>query len=63
VSAVRVARESRTLDRVLFPDGAPEQPAAEQAPYERLDMAYAIGVLMSNRDLVRRRDAERGLRT
>ncbi|TKJ22862.1 HNH endonuclease signature motif containing protein [Blastococcus sp. CCUG 61487] len=52
--AVSVARERRRIDQALFPDGAPDQAAPAPAPYERLDMAYAIGVLMTNRDLARR---------
>ncbi|MCF6746219.1 DUF222 domain-containing protein [Blastococcus sp. KM273128] len=46
------------LDRVLFPDGPPDLPAAAPAPYERLDMHWAIGVLMGNRDLLRQLEAE-----
>jgi hypothetical protein len=56
---VSLAAESRRLDRALFPDGPPDQPIPRNVPYERLDMAYAIGVLMTNRDLVRRLAAER----
>lgn len=52
-----VARESSRLDRVLYPDGAPERPAPAEVGNDRLDMAYAIGVLMANRDLVRRQEA------
>ena len=48
------------LDRILFPDGAPPRPAPRAAPYERMNTAWAIGVLMGNRDLVRRLEAERG---
>ena len=51
------ARESNRLDRLLFPDGAPDRPAPAEVRNDRLDMAYAIGVLMGNRDLVRRREA------
>lgn len=46
------------IDRVLFPAGPPELPAAAPAPYERLDMHWAIGVLMGNRDLLRQLAAE-----
>lgn len=46
------------LDRVLFPAGPPEPPTPGPAPHERLDMAWAIAVLMGNRDLVRRLVAE-----
>ena len=49
------AHESRRLDRVLFPGGAPERPEVGDVPNDRMDMAWAIGVLMGNRDLVRRR--------
>jgi hypothetical protein len=54
-----VAAESRRVDRALFPDGPPDQQIPRNVPYERLDMAYAIGVLMTNRDLVRRLAAEK----
>jgi len=57
VASVSGARESSRLDRVLHPDGAPERPVPEEARNDRMDMAYAIGVLMGNRDLVRRREA------
>jgi hypothetical protein len=54
-----VAAESERLDRVLFPDGAPPRPAPQDAPYERLQLGWALGVLMGNRDLVRRLEHER----
>jgi len=63
VAAVSAARESSRLDRILFPDGAPDRPGPAEARNDRLDMAYAIGVLMGNRDLVRRREAGDVLRT
>ena len=63
VAAVSAARESSRLDRILFPDGAPDRPASAEVRNDRLDMAYAIGVLMGNRDLVRRREAGDVLRT
>ncbi|WP_199583967.1 HNH endonuclease signature motif containing protein [Blastococcus sp. TF02A-30] len=56
-------RESRRIDRALFPDGAPALHVPGNVPHERLDMAYAIGVLMTNRDLVRRLAAEQEVRT
>jgi hypothetical protein len=56
---VSVAAESERLDRVLFPDGAPPRPAPQDAPYERLQLGWALGVLMGNRDLVRRLEHER----
>ncbi|RZU33692.1 HNH endonuclease signature motif containing protein [Blastococcus saxobsidens] len=49
------------VEEVLFPEGAPAPAGPPQAPYERLDMAHAIGVLMGNRDLVRRLAAESGV--
>ncbi|WP_116451979.1 HNH endonuclease signature motif containing protein [Blastococcus litoris] len=52
--AVDPARESRRLDRILSAAGAPTSPPVGPARNDRLDMAYAIGVLMANRDLVRR---------
>lgn len=52
--------ESDRLDRILFPDGAPPRPESREAHYDRMDMAWAISVLMGNRDVVRRREAERG---
>ena len=54
-----VAAESERLDRALFPDGAPPRPAPRSAPYERLHLDWALGVLMDNRDLVRRLEHER----
>ncbi len=54
-------RESHRLDRILFPEGAPPRPVLREVPNERMNMAWAIGVLMGNRDLVRRLESERGL--
>ncbi|MGY2003840.1 hypothetical protein [Blastococcus sp. SYSU DS1024] len=42
----------------LFPEGAPPLPDAMRAGGERMDMAWAVGVLMGNRDLRRRLAAE-----
>jgi hypothetical protein len=42
----------------LFPDGEPPLPAAMPAGGERMDVRYVVGVLMGNRDLVRRLAAE-----
>ncbi|MGY1849165.1 DUF222 domain-containing protein [Blastococcus sp. SYSU DS1021] len=42
----------------LFPDGKPPLPDAMRAGGERMDMAWAVGVLMGNRDLRPRLAAE-----
>ncbi len=47
------------LDQILFPDGAPPRPVPHEAPNERMNTAWAIGVLMGNRDLARRLETER----
>ncbi|SDF47423.1 HNH endonuclease [Blastococcus fimeti] len=57
---VSASAESGRLDRILFPDGAPPRPTPRDVPYERLNMAWAIGVLMDHREFVRRREADRG---
>jgi hypothetical protein len=49
---------SSPMSRLLFPDGAPDLPDAMHVNGERMDMAYAVGVLMGNRDLRRRLAAE-----
>jgi hypothetical protein len=54
-----VPAESERLDRALFPDGAPPRPAPQDPPHERLQLAWALGVLMDNRELVRRLEHER----
>jgi hypothetical protein len=51
------------MARVLFPHGEPELPTTLQETDDRLDMAYAIGVLMTNRGLDRRLAAESGALT
>ncbi|RBY92179.1 hypothetical protein DQ244_07720 [Blastococcus sp. TBT05-19] len=61
--AVDVVRETRRLGEALFPDGPPVLAAPGEAPCERLDMRYAIGVLMGNRDLVRRLVTDAGTRS
>lgn len=47
-----------TVGATLFPDGEPQLPHAMPAGGERMDVRYVIGVLMGNRDLVRRLAAE-----
>jgi hypothetical protein len=46
---------------VLFPDGEPALPDTLQERYDRMDLRFAIGVLMDNRDLARRLAAEAGV--
>jgi hypothetical protein len=60
-SPVGPARESARVSRVLFPDGEPTLAESLQERCEHLDLAFAIGVLMGNRDLVRRLTAEAGV--
>jgi hypothetical protein len=55
------ARETVRLSRVLFPDGEPALAHSLQENYERMDLRFAIGVLMGNRELARRLAAEAGL--
>jgi hypothetical protein len=55
------AREAARLSRVLFPDGEPTLPDTLQERYDPMDLRYAIGVLMGNRDLTRRLAAEAGV--
>ncbi|MGZ4603914.1 MAG: hypothetical protein ACXV0U_09995 [Kineosporiaceae bacterium] len=45
---------------MLFPAGEPPLPQAMKVNGERMDTAYVVGVLMGNRDLVRRLAAESG---
>jgi hypothetical protein len=46
---------------VLFPDGEPTLAGTLQERYDRMDLRFAIGVLMGNRDLTRRLAAEAGV--
>jgi hypothetical protein len=55
------AREGACLSRLLFPDGEPSLPDTLQETYDRMDLRYAIDVLMGNRDLARRLAAEAGV--
>jgi hypothetical protein len=54
-------REAARLSRVLFPDGEPALADSLQERYDRMDLRFAIGVLMGNRDLIRRLAAEAGV--
>jgi len=49
------------MNRVLFPYGEPPLAGALQERTDRMDLRYAIGVLMTNRDLTRRLAAEAGV--
>jgi Domain of unknown function (DUF222)/HNH endonuclease len=57
------SREAARLSRVLFPDGEPTLADSLQERYDRMDLRYAIGILMGNRDLARRLAAEAGVPT
>ena len=46
---------------MLLPHGEPALPDTLQERSERMDLAWAIGVLMGNRDLTRRLAAEAGV--
>ena len=49
------------LSRALFPTGEPPLPGAMPVNGERMELRYAVGVLMDHRDLIRRLAAEAGL--
>jgi hypothetical protein len=55
------AREGARLSHVLFPDGEPPLADSLQERYDRMDLRFAIGVLMGHRDLFRRLAAEVGV--
>jgi hypothetical protein len=57
----RLVAGSASIGSTLFPNGEPPLPDAMHVNGERMDMAYVVGVLMGNRDLVRRLAAETGL--
>ena len=48
------------MSRVLFPEGEPTLADSLQERYDRMDLRFAIAVLMGNRDLSRRLAAEAG---
>ncbi len=60
-AAAGPARESARLNRALYPDGEPNLPDSFHQRYDRLDLRYAVGVLMAHRDLTRRLAAEAGV--
>jgi hypothetical protein len=52
--------EAAPIGAALFPHGEPDLPVAMPVNGERMDVRYVVGVLMGNRDLVRRLAAETG---
>ena len=59
--SVRPAAQRRRIERVLFPEGPPgDLPDTLQERYDRMNLLYGVGVLMTNRDLARRLAAEAG---
>ncbi len=48
------------IGATLFPSGEPPLPEAMHVNGERMDVRYVVGVLMGNRDLVRRLAAQTG---
>ncbi|UOY00660.1 HNH endonuclease signature motif containing protein [Blastococcus sp. PRF04-17] len=58
---VDLRREAAQMSRVLFPDGEPALAGHIQERSERLDLHWAIGVLIGNRDLARKLAAEAGV--
>jgi hypothetical protein len=55
-----LARPATPIGATLFPAGEPPLPEAVPVNGERMDVRYVVGVLMGNRDLVRRLAAETG---
>jgi hypothetical protein len=51
---------SPSIGATLFPAGEPPLPEGMPVNGERMDVRYVVGVLMGNRDLVRRLAAETG---
>jgi hypothetical protein len=56
-----VGAGERPIGATLFPTGEPALPDEMPTGGERMDLRYVIGVLMGNRDLVRRLAAEAGI--
>jgi hypothetical protein len=48
------------METALFPDGPPPLPDTIQDHHDRMDMAWALSVLMGHRDLIRRLATEAG---
>jgi hypothetical protein len=53
-------RDAVPISTTLFPGGEPLLPEGMHVNGERMDVRYVVGVLMGNRDLVRRLAAETG---
>src|SRR4051794_14077940 len=51
-------RQSVRVSAALYPDGEPSLAGSLQERHDRMDLRYAIGVLMGNRDAARRMTAE-----
>jgi hypothetical protein len=51
-------RQAARVSRILYPAGEPALADSLQERYDRMDLRYALGVLMDNRDLARRLAAE-----
>jgi hypothetical protein len=56
----RATQESIPIGATLFPTGEPPLPDGMHVNGERMDVRYVVGVLMGNRDLVRRLTTEAG---
>jgi ABC-type Na+ transport system ATPase subunit NatA len=59
--ATQAGETAREVDRILFPEGGPGLADSLQERYDPMDLRHAVGVLMGNRDLVRRLATEAGL--
>lgn len=57
------SRTGPSISATLFPQGEPPLPESMHGNGERMNMAWAVGVLMGNRDVVRRWAAEAGVGT
>jgi hypothetical protein len=60
-ASIDPARVGARVSRVLFPDGEPVLDPSPQENHERMDLPWAIAVLMGNRDLTRRLAVEAGV--
>jgi hypothetical protein len=55
-----LTREAARVDRLLSPGGGGHLPDRLQEHHDRMDLQYAVDVLMGNRELLRRLAAEAG---